>query len=242
MIEVIPAIDLIGGKCVRLSQGDYRRRQEYGDPLDMALKFEDHGLKRLHLVDLDGAREGRVVNHRVLERIASRTGLVIDAGGGLRSHEDVRILFESGAHMVTVGSIAVKERSLFMEWLECYGPARIILGADFREERIAVSGWGEDTSIDLFDFLTGFVREGIGMAICTDIALDGMLEGPSIEIYSRIRREVLPLYLIASGGISKVEEIGKLDEAGIDGVIVGKAIYENRIPLKVLEEYIIKKG
>ncbi len=242
MIEIIPAIDLIGGKCVRLSQGDYRRGQDYGDPLDMAMKFQDHGLRRLHLVDLDGARRGRVVNHRVLEQIASRTGLVIDAGGGLRSHEDLRVVFESGAHMATVGSIAVKERPLFMEWLEQYGPARIILGADFREGRIAVSGWEENTSLDLFDFLTGFVRDGIGMAICTDIALDGMLEGPSTEIYSRIRKEVVPLYLIASGGISRMEEIGKLDEAGIDGVIVGKAIYENRIPLKLLEEYIIKRG
>ncbi len=153
MIEIIPAIDIIEGKCVRLSQGDYSRKQEYGDPLDMALKFEDHGIKRLHLVDLDGAREQRMVNHRVLEQIATRTTLVIDAGGGLRSDEDVRMVFESGAQMVTGGSIAVKDRAMFLGWLEKYGPEKIILGADFKDEKIAVSGWEEDTSLDLMDFI-----------------------------------------------------------------------------------------
>ena len=169
MIEIIPAIDVIGGKCVRLTQGDYRRKSEYGDPLDMAMKFEDHGLKRLHLVDLDGAVEKRVVNHRVLERIASRTGLVIDAGGGLRSDEDVRIVFESGASMVTGGSIAVKDRPLFMGWLGTYGPEKIILGADFKKGKIAVSGWEEGTELELMDFLGEYIKEGIEKAICTDI-------------------------------------------------------------------------
>ena len=242
MIEIIPAIDVIDGKCVRLSQGDFGRKLEYGDPLDMALKFEDHGLKRLHLVDLDGAREKRVVNHRVLEQIASRTGLVIDAGGGLRSDEDLRIVFESGARMITGGSVAVKDRLLFLSWLEKHGPERIILGADFMEGLIAVSGWEENTSIDLMDFLEDFSKDGVKMAICTDIALDGMLEGPSLQTYRKIREELESLYLIASGGISQMEDIEKLDEAGLEGVIVGKAIYENRIPLKELETYILNNS
>ncbi|MEN8158352.1 MAG: 1-(5-phosphoribosyl)-5-[(5-phosphoribosylamino)methylideneamino]imidazole-4-carboxamide isomerase [Bacteroidota bacterium] len=242
MIEIIPAIDIINGKCVRLSQGDYSRKQEYGDPLEMALQFEAHGVKRLHLVDLDGAREKRMVNHRVLEQIASRTSLVIDAGGGLRSDDDLHIAFESGAGMVTGGSIAVKDRTLFLGWLERYGAERIILGADFRDERIAVSGWEEETSLDLMEFLKGYEAEGIRKTICTDIALDGMLEGPSMETYGKIRKEISSLLLIASGGISNMEDIEKLDEAGIEGVIVGKAIYEKRIPLKEVENYILKNG
>ncbi|MCP4313205.1 MAG: 1-(5-phosphoribosyl)-5-[(5-phosphoribosylamino)methylideneamino]imidazole-4-carboxamide isomerase [Bacteroidetes bacterium] len=242
MIEIIPAIDLINGKCVRLSQGDYTQKKEYGDPLDMAMKFEDHGIGRLHLVDLDGAREKRVVNYRILEKIASQTGLLIDAGGGLRSDDDLRIVFESGAHMVTGGSVAVKDRELFMGWLLKYGPERIILGADFRDGKIAVSGWEEETALGLLDFLSGYVDKGIRKAICTDIALDGMLEGPSFRTYSEIKGEIESLELIASGGISEMEQIEQLDEAGINGVIVGKAIYENRIPLKVLENYIIKNS
>jgi phosphoribosylformimino-5-aminoimidazole carboxamide ribotide isomerase len=242
MIEIIPAIDIIDGKCVRLSQGDYRQKREYGDPLDMALKFEDHGLNRLHLVDLDGAREKHVVNHRVLEQIASRTSLVIDAGGGLRSDKDVHIVFESGARMITGGSVAVKDRLLFLGWLEKYGPGKVILGADFKEDQIAVSGWEENTSVILMHFLEDYMKEGVKKAICTDIALDGMLEGPSLETYKQIRAEMEALYLIASGGISKIEDIEKLDEAGIEAVIVGKAIYEDRIPLKILEEYILKNG
>ncbi len=242
MIEIIPAIDIINGKCVRLSQGDYSRKVEYGDPLDMALKFEDHGLKRLHLVDLDGAREQRLVNLRVLEQIASKTGLVIDAGGGLRSDGDVILAFESGARMVTGGSIAVKDRSLFLGWLKKYGPDKIILGADFMDGMIAVSGWEEDTSIDLMAFLEAYHAEGIRKAICTDIAMDGMLQGPSMKSYKRIKAEFGSLCLIASGGISRMEDIVNLDQAGIDGVIVGKAIYESRIPLKTLEEYILKNG
>ncbi len=242
MKEIIPAIDIINGKCVRLSQGDYSRKKEYGDPLEMALKFEDHGIRRLHLVDLDGAREKRMVNYRVLEQIASRTSLVIDAGGGLRSDEDLRIAFESGAQMVTGGSVAVKDRTLFLGWLENWGPERIILGADFRDDKIAVSGWEEKTSLGLMEFLKGYEAEGIRQAICTDIALDGMLEGPSLGTYKKIKEEISSLYLVASGGISNMEDIEKLDEAEIGGVIVGKAIYENRIPLKEVETYILKNG
>ncbi len=242
MIEIIPAIDIIEGKCVRLTQGDYQRKKQYGDPLEMALMFEDHGMTRLHLVDLDGAREKRVVNYQVLELIAARTGLIIDAGGGLRSDEDVRIVLESGAQMVTGGSIAVKDRSVFTGWLERFGPDRIILGADFRNGRIAISGWHEETSLDLMEFIEGYRKEGISKAICTDISRDGMLEGPSLEIYTQIKEEQKELFLVASGGISGMEDIEKLDESGIDGVIIGKAIYEKKIDLKHLETYILNNG
>ena len=242
MIEIIPAIDIIEGKCVRLTQGDYRRKNEYGDPLEMAKLFEDHGITRLHLVDLDGAREKRVINHKVLEQIASHTRLIIDAGGGLRSDEDVRIVLESGAHMVTGGSIAVKDRPAFLGWLERFGSGKIILGADFRDGKIAVSGWHEETSLDLLDFIDSYRQDGIEKTICTDISRDGMLEGPSMEIYTRIREEQATLFLIASGGVSGMEDIEKLEEAGIDGVIIGKAIYEKKIEVKTLEKYILNNG
>jgi len=242
MIELIPAIDIIEGKCVRLTQGDYKQKKEYGDPLDMAKLFEDHGIKRLHLVDLDGAREQRVVNFKILEQIASLTSLVIDAGGGLRSEEDLHIVFESGASMITGGSIAVKDRGLFLEWLKLYGAERIILGADFRDGKVAVSGWHEATALDLKEFIADYRSEGIQKVICTDIDKDGMLEGPALDTYKDLKAEDSALYLIASGGISKMEEIELLDEAGIDGVIFGKAIYEGKIPLKVLESYILKNS
>jgi len=239
MIELIPAIDIIEGRCVRLTQGDYAQKKEYGDPLEIAKKFENHGIRRLHLVDLDGAREQKVVNHRILEQIASRTALVIDAGGGLRSDEDLRIVFESGASMVTGGSIAVKDRELFLGWLKQYGPERIILGADFRAGKVAVSGWHEETALDLKEFIADYRTEGIVKVICTDIDKDGMLEGPALETYKTLKADDSELYLVASGGISKMEDIELLDEAGIDGVIVGKAIYEGKIPLHTLETYII---
>lgn len=239
MIELIPAIDIIEGKCVRLSKGDYSRKKEYGDPLEMAKQFESHGLTRLHLVDLDGAREQRVVNHRILEQIASKTSLVIDAGGGIRSEKDLHVVFESGARMVTGGSIAVKDRELFLGWLNKYGAERIILGADFREGKVAVSGWHEDTALDLKEFINAYRARGIEKVICTDIDKDGMLEGPSMETYSELKAEDRELYLIASGGISRMEDIEHLDEAGIDGVIFGKAIYEGNIPLQALERYLL---
>ena len=239
MIQVIPAIDIINGKCVRLTQGDYAQKKEYGDPLEMARMFEDHGMIRLHVVDLDGARERKVVNYRILEQIASRTSLVIDAGGGIRSDEDVRIVLESGAAMITGGSVAVKDRELFLNWLRTYGNDRIILGSDFKEGKIAVSGWEEGTGTDLMEFLEGYCDEGITRTICTDISKDGMLEGPSVEIYQEIRERFPALELIASGGISSMEDLGTLDRAGIGGVIIGKAIYENRIDLKDLERFIL---
>ena len=242
MIRIIPAIDIIEGKCVRLTQGDFQRKKEYGDPLEMAKQFEDHGIDRLHLVDLDGTREKKVINHRVLEQIASRTSLVIDAGGGLRTDEDVHVVFESGAHMVTGGSIAVKDRPTFMGWLKQYGPERIILGADFKAGKISVSGWHEETSLDLMEFIADYSEHGIKKAICTDIEKDGMLEGPSMDTYTRIKQEQQSLFLMASGGISNMKDIELLEEAGIDGVIVGKAIYENKISLKTLESYILKNS
>jgi len=239
MIQIIPAIDVINGKCVRLTQGDYTRMKAYGDPLEMARMFEDHGLKRLHLVDLDGAREKRMVNHRILERISGRTSLVIDAGGGLRTEEDLHIAFSSGAAMVTIGSIAVRERELFLGWIERYGPDKIILGADFREGEIAISGWEEDTGLGLMGFLKDYVKQGIHQAICTDIAVDGTLTGPSLSTYRDIRNTLPELSLVASGGIGRLEDIEVLHRAGIPGVIVGKAIFENRIPLKSIQNYLI---
>jgi phosphoribosylformimino-5-aminoimidazole carboxamide ribotide isomerase len=242
MIELIPAIDLIEGKCVRLTQGDYAQKKEYGDPLEMAKLFEAHGIRRLHLVDLDGAREKKVVNHRVLEKIASKTSLLIDAGGGLRSDEDLRIVFESGASMITGGSIAVKDRELFLGWLKQYGEDRIILGADFRDGQVAISGWHEATALDLKEFIADYRTEGIEKVICTDIDKDGMLEGPSLQTYRELKAEDGQLHLVASGGISRMEDIELLDDEGIDGVIIGKAIYEGKIALKTLENYILKNS
>lgn len=225
---------------MRLTQGDFNQSRVYGDPLEMALKFEDHGMRRLHLVDLDGARAQQVVNYRILEKIATRTALEIDAGGGIRTEKDVHILFESGARMVTGGSIAVREQALFLNWLSEYGPERIILGADFREGKIAIAGWHEETTVDLMGFIADYRQLGIGKAICTDIERDGMLEGPALETYREIKGEVDGLYLIASGGISSLKDIEELDREGVDGVILGKAIYEERISMKELESLIIQ--
>lgn len=242
MIQIIPAIDIIGGKCVRLTQGDFTRSREYGDPLEMARQFEDHGLKRLHLVDLDGAREKKVVNYGILEKIALRTTLVIDAGGGLRSDEDVRIVLESGARMVTGGSVAVKDPPVFLGWVQRYGSGKVILGADFKEGRIAVSGWEEETSLDLMEYLSGYVEKGIRMAICTNISRDGMLQGPSMEVYRGIKDEISSLVLVASGGIACLKDVERLQEAGIDGVIIGKALYERKITLDAIERFIVKNS
>ncbi len=236
MIDIIPAIDVINGKCVRLTKGDYSRKTEYGDPLGMALRFQDHGFKRLHLVDLDGAREGRVMNYRILEQIVARTSLVIDAGGGIKSDEDLRIVFESGAAMATGGSIAVKNPELFEGWLNQYGPERIILGSDFINGNIAVSGWIEETEEELLPFIGSWFNKGIRMTICTDISKDGVLQGTSEQIYSSLLKEYPDLYLIASGGVSSIDDILSLDALHIPAVIIGKAIYEKRIKLGDLEQ------
>ncbi len=240
-IEIIPAIDLIDGKCVRLSQGDYNRKTVYNeDPLEVALMFEAAGIKRLHLVDLDGAKAKHIVNHKVLETIAGKTSLIIDFGGGLKSDEDLKIAFESGAEMITGGSIAVKEKDTFLKWLEIYGNKKIILGADAKDGNIAVGGWLETTALPVVEFIAEFHKKGIIKVISTDISRDGMLTGPSIELYQEII-DVLPkVEIIASGGIATMDDILKLDEMGVPGVITGKAIYENRISLKEIERFILE--
>ena len=239
LIEIIPAIDLIEGKCVRLTKGDYGTKKVYNeDPLEVAREFEDHGIKRLHVVDLDGAKAGHIINYRTLEKIAGKTNLVIDFGGGLKTSEDLRIAFESGAQMVTGGSIAVKNPEEFTSWITKYGAGKIILGADAKDKKIAVSGWQEDTSEELIPFVKKYREKGIEKVICTDISKDGMLEGPSTELYREMMEEIPRLYLIASGGVSSIEDIEKLQEAGIPAVIFGKAIYEGRISLKELERFV----
>lgn len=240
MIELIPAIDIIGGKCVRLSQGDYESKKVYKEnPLEIAKMLEAGGLKRLHLVDLDGAASQHVVNYRVLEQIATQTSLIIDFGGGVKSDEDLKIAFESGAQMVTGGSIAVKNPDVFSRWIEKYGPDKIILGADVKDRRIALSGWKEESTVELFPFLDGYRRQGITQVICTDIRCDGMLLGPSIALYQEILSHDSELYLIASGGVSGMDDIYRLQEYGVPAVIFGKALYEGRITLKDLERLLI---
>jgi phosphoribosylformimino-5-aminoimidazole carboxamide ribotide isomerase len=237
MIELIPAIDIIDGKCVRLTQGDYNTKKVYnGDPSDVAKSFEDCGVKRLHVVDLDGAREGRVINYRMLERIATHTSLVIDFGGGLKCDKDLEIAFDCGAQMITGGSIAVKSPDIFREWIKRFGNERIILGADAKNEKIAVGGWQETTAKELLPFIEGYHHSGITKVICTDIGRDGTLQGPSIELYKKILETMPEIYLIASGGIGSIKDIGELDEAGIPAVIFGKAAYEGKITLTELKK------
>lgn len=242
MIELIPAIDLIDGKCVRLSQGDYARQTTYNeDPLEVALAFEAHGLHRLHLVDLDGAKANHIVNWRVLERIATKTSLIIDFGGGLKSDTDLDIAFNSGARMVTGGSIAVKDPEQFTRWIERYGPEKIILGADVKaDEKIAVSGWLEETNLDWKAFIGGYHQKGIAKVISTDISRDGMLGGPAVELYQRMLQQFPDLYLIASGGVGCIEDLDWLEEAKVPAVIFGKAIYEGRIQLRDLIRFVDK--
>ena len=238
-ITIIPAIDLIDAKCVRLSQGDYNQKTIYNeDPLEVAKMFEGAGISRLHLVDLDGAKAKHIVNYQVLETIATKTNLVIDFGGGLKSNEDLRIAFESGAQMVTGGSIAVKDRDTFLQWIEKYGSEKVILGADAKDKMIAVSGWLEVSELPIIDFIESYTAQGIKKVISTDIARDGMLTGPSIDLYKEIMEKFGGLELIASGGIATMNDIHELNEIGIPGVITGKAIYENKISLKEISGFI----
>ncbi|MBE6328608.1 MAG: 1-(5-phosphoribosyl)-5-[(5-phosphoribosylamino)methylideneamino]imidazole-4-carboxamide isomerase [Bacteroidales bacterium] len=239
MIEIIPAIDIIDGKCVRLSQGDYEQKKVYNEnPLEVAKMFESVGIKRLHLVDLDGAKAKHIVNYKVLERIATNTTLTIDFGGGLKSDDDLRIAFECGAKMVTGGSVAVKDRETFLSWIAKFGSDRIILGADVKDKKIAVGGWLETTNLELFPFVEKYKEEGINKIICTDISKDGMLAGPSIELYKEILQEFPDLYLIASGGVSSMNDIEQLQEANVPAVITGKAIYEGKIKLNELSSFL----
>ena len=238
MIELIPAIDIIDGKCVRLSQGDYNSKKVYNEnPLEVAKEFEAHGIRRLHVVDLDGAASHHIVNYRVLEAIASRTSLIIDFGGGIKSDEDLIIAFENGAQMVTLGSIAVKNPELFKKWLHQYGADKIILGADAKDNRIAVSGWKEESTQELLPFLEEYTKEGIRKVLCTDISRDGMLQGPSIELYKQIMQQFPEMHLIASGGVSSIDDIIELQEAKIPAVVFGKALYEGKITMKDLNRF-----
>lgn len=238
-MHLIPAIDLIDGKCVRLTEGDYSQKKVYNeDPLEVAREFEAHGVTRLHLVDLDGAKAQHIVNHGVLARIATHTSLQIDFGGGLKSDEDVRIAFESGARQITGGTVAVKNPELFLGWLERYGPERIILGSDVRDGKVAVSGWQEQSELELFAFLEDYLQKGILYSICTDISKDGRLEGSALELYKDIRSRFPALKLIASGGVTTVKEVLALREAGCYGAIIGKAIYEGHIRLQDLEKFL----
>lgn len=240
-MRIIPAIDLIDGKCVRLSKGDYSTQKTYSEnPLEVAKAFEAHGIKYLHLVDLDGAKSKHIVNHKVLETIASKTSLKIDFGGGLKSNEDLKIAFESGAHQITGGSIAVKKPKTFEQWITTYGSDKIILGADVQGDCIATDGWLETSDHRLVDFVKDFYAKGIHYVICTDISKDGMLQGPSFDVYQNLLQEQPNIKLIASGGISAFEELPKLEAMGCEGTIIGKAIYENKIALKELENFIIQ--
>jgi phosphoribosylformimino-5-aminoimidazole carboxamide ribotide isomerase len=239
MIEIIPAIDIIEGKCVRLSKGDYNSKKIYNEnPVEVAKEFEANGIRRLHVVDLDGAKSHHIVNYHILEKIATQTSLIIDFGGGIKSDEDLDIAFSSGAQMITGGSIAVKEPELFSEWISKYGSDKIILGADVKNKKIAVSGWKEGTDVELMPFLDQYIKKGIKKVICTDIECDGMLQGPSTDLYKEILKEYPSLYLIASGGVSCIDDIIKLDEAKVPAVIFGKALYEGKIQLKDLKIFI----
>ena len=239
-MRIIPAIDIIDGKCVRLSKGDYDTKKIYNEnPLEVAKSFEAHGIQYLHLVDLDGAKSSRIVNYKVLEQIASKTSLKIDFGGGLKSDADLKVAFESGANQITGGSIAVKNLEIFKKWITQYGADAIILGADANNEKIAISGWLEESTKEVIPFIQNYQEEGIQYVICTDISKDGMLQGPSFDLYKRILEQIPNVKLIASGGISTFDELPKLAELGCEGTIIGKAIYENRISLKQLENYIL---
>lgn len=239
MIELIPAIDIIDGKCVRLSQGDYESKKVYNEnPVEVAKELEAHGIRRLHVVDLDGAASHHVVNYRTLEQIAVNTSLIIDFGGGIKSDEDLRIAFENGATMVTGGSVAVKNPELFCGWLQAYGPEKIILGADVKDRKIAVNGWKDESACELFPFLKEYLEKGVRKVICTDISCDGMLQGPSTTLYRKVLEQYPGLFLIASGGVSCADDIRELEVAGVPAVIFGKALYEGRITLKDLEDFL----
>lgn len=241
MIELIPAIDIIDGKCVRLSQGDYHSQKVYNEnPVEVAKMFEAHGIRRLHVVDLDGAASKHIVNHKVLETVAGQTSLIIDFGGGIKSDEDLHIAFESGAKMVTLGSIAVKEPETLVKWINTYGSERIILGADTKDRKIAVNGWMEYSNMELMPFIDEYMKKGVTKVLCTDISRDGMLNGPSTDLYKKIMETHPDLHLIASGGISSMKDIEMLEEAGIPAVVFGKAFYEGHITLQELEAFLLK--
>lgn len=234
MIELIPAIDIINGQCVRLTKGDYAQKTVYGNPLDMALRFEQMGYRRLHVVDLDGAKSRHIVNGNVLRDITRHTNLAVDFGGGIKTDDDIQEAFDCGAQQVTIGSIAVAEPERCMAWLRQYGPEHIILGADVRQGKVSINGWKEDSAEDLLPFIGQYVEAGISNVLCTEISRDGTLAGPATELYRRIMQAYPTLHLIASGGVSSADDIKALNEAGIPAVVFGKAIYEGQIDLEAL--------
>ncbi|HTN07313.1 1-(5-phosphoribosyl)-5-[(5-phosphoribosylamino)methylideneamino]imidazole-4-carboxamide isomerase [Agriterribacter sp.] len=234
-MEIIPAIDIIDGKCVRLTQGDYAQKKIYNEhPLEVAKEFEDAGLQRLHLVDLDGAKAGQVKNWKVLEAIAGKTALTIDFGGGIKQEEDVNIVFNSGAALATVGSIAVKNEEELLRWFTLFSADKFLLGADVKDEKIAIGGWLETTGIWVYDFIEKYIRHGVKQIFCTDVSKDGKLEGPAIDLYKNILQKFPSLHFIASGGVSSIDDLHALRDAGCNGAIVGKAIYEGKVKIKDL--------
>jgi phosphoribosylformimino-5-aminoimidazole carboxamide ribotide isomerase len=238
MIRIIPAIDIMDGKCVRLTQGDYAQQKVYNeDPLEVARMFENHGIEYLHLVDLDGARQKHVVNFKILEKIATHTNLCIDFGGGIKTDEDIDLVFNSGARQATIGSIAISNPSLLESWIKKFGSEKIILGADAKNGKIAVSGWIDVTDKDIFDFFSEYQQKKVKYVLCTDISRDGMLQGTALDLYDQLKQRFNDLNIIASGGVTDISEIDQLNDMGIFGAIIGKAIYEGRITLKELEKY-----
>lgn len=238
-MEIIPAIDIIDGKCVRLTQGDYAQKTIYNEnSLEVALEFESIGITRLHLVDLDGAKLGKVVNYKVLEKIASKTKLSIDFGGGIKTDDDIETVFNYGADLATIGSVAIKNKELFFSWLKKYGAAKIFLGSDVKNEKIAVGGWLETTNVSIYDFIKENLNEGIKYVFCTDISKDGLLQGPSIDLYKNILSKFPSLNLTASGGVSKLDDLEELKNIGCSSAIVGKAIYEGRITTNELKTFL----
>lgn len=237
-MQIIPAIDIIDGKCVRLTEGDYAQKKIYNEhPLEVAKEFEDVGLKRLHLVDLDGAKAGAVKNWKVLEELAGKTSLIIDFGGGIKKEEDVKIVFSSGAALATVGSIAVKDEERFVSWLQQFGADKFLLGADVKDEKIAIGGWLETTDIWIYDFIEKYSKHGVRQIFCTDVSKDGKLEGPSTELYKNIIQKFPQLHFIASGGVSSMKDLEEMQSIGCSATIVGKAIYEGRVSLKELTQF-----
>jgi phosphoribosylformimino-5-aminoimidazole carboxamide ribotide isomerase len=235
-IELIPAIDIINGQCVRLTKGDYNQKKVYNDnPVEVAMDFEKLGFKRLHVVDLDGAKSKHIVNDSVLKEITKATNLIVDFGGGIKTKDDIEKAFEAGASMVTIGSVAVTSRQLFLEWIDIYGAERLILGADVRNGKISINGWKEDSSEELLPFLKQYVDKGVRNVLCTEISKDGTLQGPAINLYKDIMQAYPQLHLIASGGVSSNEDITDLDNAGIPAVVFGKAFYEGKIDIKSLD-------
>ena len=237
-MQIIPAIDIIDGKCVRLTEGDYSQKKIYNEhPLEVAKEFEGAGLQRLHLVDLDGAKAGAVKNWKVLETIAAKTSLTIDFGGGIKKEEDVQIVFDSGAALATVGSIAVKDEERFVSWLQQFGVDKFLLSADVKDEKIAIGGWLETTDIWIYDFIEKYIAYGVQQIFCTDVSKDGKLEGPSTELYKNILTKFSKLHFIASGGVSSMKDLEELQNIGCSAAIVGKAIYEGRVSLEELKQF-----